>query len=51
MADLPLKKFAFSYKQTLLYFKVQPNKNSTCKVRGKIKLYALGITLNGGKLK
>lgn len=33
------------------YFKVHPNKILTCKVRGKIKLSALGITLNEGKLK
>lgn len=50
--NLPLEKsLPFHIHKRLYYFKVHPNKNSTCKVRGKIKLYALGIILNEGKLK
>lgn len=34
----------------IYYFKVYLNKSWICKVRGKIKLFMLGIILNGGKL-
>lgn len=46
------KVYLFIYANIYIYyFKVHPNKNSTCNVRGKIELYALDIILNEGKLK